>query len=69
MDSDVIARINELAHKAKSLGLTDEEREEQATLRRIYIEEYRRSLISELDSITIIDEKGNRHKLVRKNDL
>ena len=33
-----IARINALAHKAKAEGLTDEEKEEQAQLRRDYIE-------------------------------
>ena len=33
-----IARINALAHKAKAEGLTDEEKEEQAQLRRDYID-------------------------------
>ena len=32
----VIARINELAAKNKTVGLTDEELEERAKLRRIY---------------------------------
>ena len=36
--NETIARINELYHKSKDVGLTDEEREEQAKLRRIYID-------------------------------
>lgn len=38
MDQAKIDRINALARKAKAEGLTPEEREEQAELRRAYIE-------------------------------
>ena len=39
-----INRINELARKSKTVGLTDEEKEEQAVLRAEYIKNVRESL-------------------------
>ena len=39
-----IERINELARKKKTVGLTGEEKVEQAELRKEYFEGYRRSL-------------------------
>lgn len=36
MDNVKIDRINTLAHKAKSVGLTEEEKKEQAELRQEY---------------------------------
>ena len=39
-----IARINALARKAKAEGLTDGEREEQAQLRRDYIDSVKANL-------------------------
>ena len=36
-----LARINELAHKKKTVGLTEEERIEQAHLREKFIEDFR----------------------------
>ena len=53
-------RINELARKQKTVGLTDEERQEQATLRQEYIAAFRQSLRSQLDSCYVLDEKGNK---------
>ena len=41
MDEQKIARINELYHKSKSEGLTDEERKEQQVLRREYVESFK----------------------------
>jgi len=60
-------RINALARKAKSEGLTPEEKQEQAELRREYIEGFRRSLISQLDNTYIMDPDGTKRKLERKN--
>ena len=59
-----IARINALAHKAKSEGLCDEEREEQAQLRRDYIESVKANLKSQLDSMYILDETGKKSKII-----
>ena len=55
-----IARINALAHKAKAEGLTDEEREEQAQLRRDYIDSVKANLKSQLDSLYVLDEKSGK---------
>lgn len=66
MEQKKIDRINELAHKSKSVGLNDAEKAEQALLRREYIDGFKRSLISELDNTYIVDEKGNKRKVERK---
>ena len=55
-----IARINALARKAKSEGLTDEEREEQAQLRCDYIDSVKANLKSQLDSLYVLDEKSGK---------
>ena len=67
MEQKKIDRINELALKAKSTGLTEEELSERAALRREYIESYRRSLVAQLDNTYLVDENGNKSKL-RKGD-
>ena len=56
-------RINELARKQISVGLSEEEKIEQAQLRKEYIEAFKNSLRSQLDSIVIVDEKGNKKPL------
>ena len=56
-------RINELARKQREIGLTEEEKEEQARLRKEYIEAFRNSLKSQLDSIVVVDEHGNKKPL------
>ena len=58
-----IARINELAHKAKAEGLTAEEKMEQQVLRAEYIAAFRASLKSQLDNIDVnLGEKyGAKH--------
>ena len=66
MISEKIQRINELAKKAKAEGLTDEEVQERDALRREYINEFRQSLISQLDNTYIMDQQGNKTKLERK---
>ena len=67
MEQKKIDRINELARKAKSEGLTTEETAERDKLRKEYIEAYRASLRSQLDSIVVVDEKGNKTPLKKKN--
>lgn len=61
-----INRINELARKSKSVGLTEEEKQEQAVLRRAYIDSVKASLVSNLDHTYLMDEKGNKRKLTKK---
>lgn len=55
-----IARINALARKAKVEGLTDGEREEQAQLRRDYIDSVKANLKLQLDSLYVLDEKSGK---------
>ena len=64
-----INRINELARKsATPEGLTKEEKEEQAILRNDYINSVKANLISQLENTYIVDDKGNKRKVERKND-
>ena len=60
---EVIARINELARKAKSEGLTPEETVERDKLRRIYIDSVKASLTGQLENTYIVDPDGTKHKL------
>lgn len=60
---EVIARINELAKKAKSEGLSPEELTERDALRQRYIASVRDNLRAQLDQTYIVDEKGNKRKL------
>ncbi len=66
MEQSKIDRINVLARKSKAEGLTEEEKAEQALLRREYIDSVKASLISNLDNTYIMDEKGNKRKLTQK---
>ena len=68
MIDDVIARINELAKKAKGEGLTQEEVAEWDRLRRIYLDSVRANLTAQLDNTYLVDEKGNRRKLPKKGE-
>lgn len=64
-----IARINELARKAKTEeGLTGAEQAEQAELRRRYVANIKASLMADLDNTYIMDEKGNKTKLGKKGE-
>lgn len=61
-----IARINELYHKSQVGGLSGEEKEEQARLRKEYVESIRANMKSQLDSIVIQNPDGSREKLKDK---
>ena len=54
-----IERINELYHKSKTVGLTEEEKEEQARLRKNYIESVRASIRGQLNNIDIEEKDGS----------
>ena len=64
--SSRIDRINELAKKAKEVGLTEEEKVEQQKLRREYLDAVKANIIAQLDNTYIVDEKGNERKLGKK---
>lgn len=66
--NEVVARINELAKKAKTEGLTPEELTERDKLRRIYIDSYKASLIGQLENTYIVDPDGTKRKLRRKDE-
>ena len=62
----VIARINELAAKNKTVGLTEEELEERAKLRRMYIDNVTGNLKGQLDNTYIVRPDGTKEKLKPK---
>ncbi len=64
----VIARINELAAKAKTEGLNQEELAERDKLRRIYIDNVKASLTGQLDNTYIVRPDGSKHKLGHKDE-
>ncbi len=62
--NEVIARINELAKKAKSEeGLTAEEIAERDKLRRIYIDSVKASLVGHLENTYIVQPDGTKKKV------
>ena len=67
MDDAVISRINELSRKSKTVGLTDEEKEEQKVLRQQYISAFRNNLKQTLDTVVIVDSDGNKRYLRKDN--
>lgn len=67
MKQERIDRINALARKAKTEGLTPEETAEREVLRREYVEAFRQSLRVQLDNTYIVDEKGNKRPLPKKS--
>ncbi|MBQ2237106.1 MAG: DUF896 domain-containing protein [Clostridia bacterium] len=66
MTQEKIDRINELARKQKSESLTEEEKQEQAILRREYIDSYKRSLVSQLENTYILEPDGTKRKVTKK---
>ena len=59
MDESKIARINELYHKSKEVGLSDAELKEQLILRKEYIDSVRRNLRGQLDNISVKEADGS----------
>ncbi|MFB9330455.1 DUF896 domain-containing protein [Paenibacillus aurantiacus] len=56
----IIARINELSRKHKTVGLTAEETAERAELRKQYLDNFKRNFRGQLDNIKFVeDEEDN----------
>ena len=66
MDASRIDRINELYHKSEAVGLTEEEKEEQARLRQEYVAAIRGSLRNNLNNISIKEPDGSITDLGKK---
>lgn len=64
--NEVIARINELAAKAKTGTLTGEELAEQDKLRRIYIDSVKANLVGQLENTYIVYPDGTKKKVEHK---
>ncbi len=69
MEQKKLDRINELAKKQRAGLLNEAEKEEQAALRREYVEAYKKSLSAQLENIYIVDEKGNKCRLGRNSGV
>lgn len=64
MTEEKIRRISELAQKSRTdAGLTEEEKAEQAALRREYIDAMKQSLKTQLDNTVVIDPDGKPRRL------
>lgn len=68
MTQEKIDRINELARKKKTVGLTEEEKQEQYILRREYIEGFKQSLVSQLENTYIVEPDGTKRKVTAKDE-
>ena len=64
--NEVIARINELAAKNKTVGLTEAELEERDKLRRIYIDSVKSNLVGQLENTYILRPDGTKEKVQHK---
>lgn len=67
MDQNKIDRINTLYHKSKATGLSDAEKEEQAALRKEYIEAIRKNMRSNLNHISVVEKDGSVTDLGKKH--
>ena len=67
MEASRIDRINELYHKSQAVGLTEEEKEEQARLRQEYVAAIRGSLRNNLNNISIKEPDGSITDLGKKH--
>lgn len=61
-----IERLNYLAKKSKTEGLSEEEKAEQQKLRREYVDSVVGNLRAQLDNTYVVDKSGNKEKLKKK---
>ena len=66
MDRELIERINSLARKGRTEGLTEMEKGEQAALRARYLREFREGMKGLLDQVYLQGEDGTYEKLRQK---
>ena len=66
MTEEGVKRINELARKSKTVGLTPAEKEEQARLRKQYVADVRVSLEAQLENVYFVEADGSQTKLEKK---
>lgn len=66
MEKSKIERINFLAKKAKTEGLSEQERKEQKTLRDEYIASVKKNLTAQLDNTYIVRPDGTKQKVQKK---
>lgn len=66
MEREKIERINELARKKKTVGLTQQELEEQALLRREYLDGFRANMEDILKNTVIQRPDGTKAPLQKK---
>lgn len=59
LDPKKIERINELARKKKTVGLTQVEQDEQLLLRQEYLESFRGGMRNHIEGLKVVDEDGN----------
>lgn len=55
---ELIQKINELANKSKTVGLTEIEKEEQQKLRQEYLRVFRGNMKETLINVKVVDEEG-----------
>ena len=66
MDNIKIDRINTLAHKQKSVVLTEEEKNEQEELRKDYLEAVKENLRASINNVSIKEADGSITDLGKK---
>ncbi|WOV86037.1 DUF896 domain-containing protein [Sporosarcina oncorhynchi] len=59
LSPDKLNRINELANKSKTIGLSTEEAKEQTKLRKEYLETFRSSMRDTIENVKVLDPEGN----------
>jgi uncharacterized protein YnzC (UPF0291/DUF896 family) len=59
LSPDKMNRINELARKSKTAGLSIEEAKEQSTLRQEYLQTFRKTMRGTIENVKVIDPNGN----------
>ena len=66
MEQNKIERINALAHKAKTSGLTEAEIAERDTLRKEYLADVRAAVQAQLDNTVVVEPDGTRRPLQKR---